>query len=150
MVQPTKVCRQLERGNGESVWETDINRMADYARWLGDPTRSEFTVSLPDVIAGEKIFRDIKCNTCHVIDKIPITDPNDTMLPPVFRDRLADITITPPAHPFLSYIGTDLLMHDMGYLSQVGTISTRQLKRHEKRSRSSNSRTTCRRFARRR
>ena len=25
-----------------------------------------------------------------------------------------------PSKPFLSYIGTDLLMHDMGYLSQVG------------------------------
>jgi hypothetical protein len=54
---------------------------------------------------------------CHVIDKIPITDPNDTMMPPVFQERLA---VAPPAKPFLSYLGTDLLMHDMGYLSQVG------------------------------
>jgi CxxC motif-containing protein (DUF1111 family) len=53
-------------GNGELL-ETDINRMADYARWLGDPTRSEFTVSLPEVIAGEKIFKQLNCNQCHVI-----------------------------------------------------------------------------------
>jgi hypothetical protein len=104
-------------GNAKLL-EIDINRMADYARWIGDPTRSEFTVTLPDVVAGERIFRDIMCSTCHVIDKIPITNSEDTMLTPVFRARLA--THTAPASPFLSYLGTDLLMHDMGYLSQVG------------------------------
>jgi hypothetical protein len=31
--------------------------------------------------------------------------------------------IAQSASPFLSYIGTDLLMHDMGYLSQVGNAS---------------------------
>jgi hypothetical protein len=98
------------------LFDTDINRMADYARWLGSPTRSEFTVSLPLVITGEQVFKKLKCNTCHVIDKIPI-DPNDTMLPGFYVDRLA---VAPPAKPFLSYLGTDLLMHDMGYLSQVG------------------------------
>jgi CxxC motif-containing protein (DUF1111 family) len=97
--------------------EDDINRMADYARWLGSPTRSEFTAALPLVITGEQKFRDVKCNSCHVIDKIPIPDANDTMMPPAFRNRLA---VAPPAKPFLSYLGTDLLMHDMGYLSQVG------------------------------
>jgi hypothetical protein len=56
-----------------------------------------------------------------VIDKIPITNPNDTMLPAVFQKRLAVAGLTgQPASPFLSYLGTDLLMHDMGYLSQVG------------------------------
>jgi hypothetical protein len=53
------------------------------------------------------------------------------MLTKYFRDRLAkrvDPTVNPKAPnpclgkacPFLSYLGTDLLMHDMGYLSQVG------------------------------
>ena len=44
------------------------------------------------------------------------------MLSKAFRDRLATRvnTAVPGARPFLSYIGTDLLMHDMGYLSQVG------------------------------
>jgi hypothetical protein len=103
--------------------------MAAYARWLGNPTRSEFMATLPDVIAGEKIFGQLKCDTCHVIDVIEIPDPDDTMLTKVFRDRLAtrlDPTIKPKAKacdgkacPFVSYLGTDLLMHDMGYLSQV-------------------------------
>jgi CxxC motif-containing protein (DUF1111 family) len=105
------------KGNGDLL-EQDIDRMADYARWLGNPTRSEFTVSLPEVIKGEQIFRQLQCNACHVIDKIPIPNPNDTMLPKFFQTRLA---FAPPASPFLSYLGTDLLMHDMGYLSQVGT-----------------------------
>jgi hypothetical protein len=114
------------KGNGD-LTETDIDRMADYARWLGSPTRSEFTVSLPEVIAGEKIFRQLQCNTCHVIDKIPIANAKtDTMLPPAFYNRLAIAGLpasggvpAQPASPFLSYLGTDLLMHDMGYLSQV-------------------------------
>jgi len=44
------------------------------------------------------------------------------MLSKGFRDRL---TTRAAARPFLSYIGTDLLMHDMGYLSQVGSGSVR-------------------------
>jgi hypothetical protein len=51
------------------------------------------------------------------------------MLTQVYRTRLAThvlpsasgIAGAPPlASPFLSYLGTDLLVHDMGYLSQVG------------------------------
>jgi hypothetical protein len=115
-----QIC--VNSGGNSDLLEQDVERMADYARWLGSPTRSEFTVSLPDVIAGEGIFKQVKCNQCHVIDKIPITDPNDTMLTLVYRTRLAT-HVAPPAYPFLSYLGTDLLMHDMGYLSQVGVTS---------------------------
>jgi Di-haem oxidoreductase, putative peroxidase len=100
--------------------ESDIARMADYARWIGSPTRSEFTVSLQEVIDGEQEFRRLQCHLCHVIDKISITDANDTMMPLQFRERSA---VAPPAKPFLSYLGTDLLMHDMGYLSQVGLFN---------------------------
>jgi CxxC motif-containing protein (DUF1111 family) len=110
-----KTCVE-SKGNAD-LSEQDINRMADYARWLGNPTRSEFTVSLPEVIAGEAIFQRLQCDTCHVIKKIEIV-PDDTMLSKDFRDRLA--TRVASGGPFLSYIGTDLLMHDMGYLSQVG------------------------------
>ncbi len=125
-----KKCVQ-SKGNAD-LSEQDINRMAAYARWVGNPTRSDFTASLPEVIAGEKIFGQIKCDTCHVIGKINITDPNDTMVTKVFRDRLAT-RVEPSArgcsgcgflsNPFLSYLGTDLLVHDMGYLSQVGNAS---------------------------
>jgi len=107
-------------GNAD-LSELDIDRMAEYGRWLGNPTRSELQVALPEVIAGEKIFRRVNCDTCHVINKIDIV-PEDTMLNKAARDRLAT-RVTPTANPFLSYIGTDLLMHDMGYLSQLADSS---------------------------
>jgi Di-haem oxidoreductase, putative peroxidase len=120
----------VQSAGNEDLSELDVNRMAAYARWLGNPTRSEFTASLPDVIAGEGIFVDTKCNTCHVISKIEIV-PDHTMLSKVFRDRLATRVARSStcelsggcASPFLSYLGTDLLMHDMGYLSQVSNAS---------------------------
>jgi CxxC motif-containing protein (DUF1111 family) len=113
-----KTCVE-SKGNAD-LSEQDVNRMADYARWLGNPTRSEFTVSLPEVIAGEAIFQRLQCSTCHVIKKIEIV-PDDTMLSEDFRARLAKRVAS--GGPFLSYIGTDLLIHDMGYLSQVGNAS---------------------------
>ena len=108
----------VEAKANRDLSEADVNRMADYARWVGNPTRSDFKVSLPDVIAGEKVFKQVRCDTCHVIQKITI-DPEDTMLTKAYRDRLAK-HVSANNKPFLSYIGTDLLMHDMGYLSQVG------------------------------
>jgi hypothetical protein len=109
-------------GNSD-LSERDIERMADYSRWVGNPTRSEFQVQLPEVMAGEKVFRNLQCDSCHVIKKVPI-DPAKTMLSDAYVKRLANRVQGngPDAiAPFLSYLGTDLLMHDMGYLSQVGT-----------------------------
>jgi CxxC motif-containing protein (DUF1111 family) len=114
-----KTCVESS-GNGD-LSELDVNRMAEYARWLGNPTRSELKVALPEVTAGEKVFRRAQCDTCHVIKKIDIV-PDDTMLSKVFRDRLVT-RVAQSASPFLSYLGTDLLMHDMGYLSQVAHAS---------------------------
>jgi hypothetical protein len=78
-----------------------------------------------------------------VIDKIPIPttdpnngkDPNGTMMPPAFRNRLAVAGVGTPfpaqtASPFLSYLGTDLLVHDMGYLSQVGLTTSLAIRDH--------------------
>jgi CxxC motif-containing protein (DUF1111 family) len=115
-----KTCVE-SKGNAD-LSEKDIARMAEYGRWIGNPTRSEFQVSLPEVIAGEKVFRKLKCDTCHVIKKIEISDPDDTMLSKAYRDRLKT-RVKGSVLPFLSYIGTDLLMHDMGYLSQVADTS---------------------------
>jgi CxxC motif-containing protein (DUF1111 family) len=114
-----KTCFE-SKGNSD-LSERDVERMADYARWLGNPTRSETQVSQPDVIAGETIFKRLQCDTCHVIKRIDIV-PEDTMLTKNFRVRLGT-HIGGANKPFLSYIGTDLLMHDMGYLSQVGDTS---------------------------
>ena len=118
-----KAC-VTQTGNRD-LTEKDIERMADYARWIGNPTRSEFQVQLPEVIAGETVFRKLKCDTCHVIDRIYFKS-DDTMLSKAYRDRL-DKRYAAKADgngnkPFLSYLGTDLLMHDMGYLSQVGVV----------------------------
>lgn len=103
--------------------ERDIERMAEYARWIGNPTRSEFQVQLPDVIDGERVFRNLKCDTCHVIDRINF-NPDNTMLGKAYRERLKKRydPNNASSQPFLSYLGTDLLMHDMGYLSQVGIV----------------------------
>jgi CxxC motif-containing protein (DUF1111 family) len=114
-----KTCVESS-GNGD-LTELDVDRMAEYARWLGNPTRSEFKVALPEVIAGEKVFRQVKCDTCHVMNKIVIV-PEDAMLSKVFRDRLAT-RVAQTASPFLTYLGTDLLMHDMGFLSQVASAT---------------------------
>ncbi|MEP7330244.1 MAG: di-heme oxidoredictase family protein, partial [Betaproteobacteria bacterium] len=114
-----KTC--VQSGGNADLTELDIDRMAEYGRWLGNPTRSELKVALPEVIAGEKIFRRVNCDSCHVIKKIDIV-PEDTMLNKAARDRLTT-RVAQPASPFLSYIGTDLLMHDMGYLSQLADAS---------------------------
>jgi len=119
-----KACRE-SKGNGD-LTERDVERMADYARWVGSPTRSEFQVALKEVIEGERVFRDVGCDTCHVIRRIDII-PDQTMLSKGFRDRLdarSKAASGTKAVPFLSYIGTDLLMHDMGYLSQVAAAPT--------------------------
>lgn len=115
-----KLCVESTKGNSE-LTERDIDRMADYARWLGNPTRSEIQVSQPEVIAGEQVFKNLQCDTCHVIRRIDI-DPEDTMLTKNFRTRMGT-HISAKNKPYLSYIGTDLLMHDMGYLSQVGNAT---------------------------
>jgi CxxC motif-containing protein (DUF1111 family) len=47
-----KTCVQ-SKGNAD-LSELDIDRMAAYARWVGNPTRSEFAASLPDVIRARK------------------------------------------------------------------------------------------------
>jgi len=39
------------------------------------------------VIAGEKIFKTLKCDTCHVIKRIEL-EPEDSVLNKHFRDRL--------------------------------------------------------------
>jgi CxxC motif-containing protein (DUF1111 family) len=116
-----KQCVESTKGNSD-LSERDVERMADYARWLGNPTRSEIQVSQPDVMAGEALFKKLQCDTCHVIKRIDIVPTEGTMLPDYFRTRVGT-HISTNNKPFLSYIGTDLLMHDMGYLSQVGNAS---------------------------
>jgi hypothetical protein len=119
-VSELRACQQDLHGVAGQFRPVRAGHRADGRLWplAGQPTRSEVQVSQPEVIAGERIFKKLQCDTCHVIKRIDI-DYEDTVLSKNFRDRLkahVDDKLT----PFLSYIGTDLLMHDMGYLSQVG------------------------------
>jgi CxxC motif-containing protein (DUF1111 family) len=102
--------------------EQEIADMATYQRWIGIPQRSEYQVSTAAVQRGEKIFTDeLQCNSCHVISKIPFVE-HDNILPDEQRASLKKLQIQSGGaadYPFISYLGTDLLLHDMGYLSQV-------------------------------
>jgi CxxC motif-containing protein (DUF1111 family) len=97
--------------------------MATYQRWIGIPQRSEFQVDSAKTQAGERLFRseELGCNHCHTIDKIPFVE-KDNMLPDEERAKLSKLSIRyngEADYPFVSYLGTDLLLHDMGYLSQI-------------------------------
>jgi len=115
---PADVECQKKAPNSD-ITEQEIRNMATYQRWIGIPNRSRYQVATSMVVEGEKVFRQLKCNTCHVIDKIPFVW-NDNMLPDEERNALKRLQNKDiPDYPFVSYLGTDLLMHDMGYLSQV-------------------------------
>ncbi|NJO55189.1 MAG: hypothetical protein HC834_01285 [Rhodospirillales bacterium] len=118
-------CQNSEANS--DITEQEIRDMATYQRWIGIPQRSEYQVSSAKVQRGELIFRDLGCSSCHVIDKIPFVE-QDNMLPDEQRIALKALRIESggaPDYPFVSYLGTDLLMHDMGYLSQVAKAPNR-------------------------
>lgn len=72
-----------------------VNNVVFYVRTLKAPPRRN--ENDPDVIAGEKIFKQINCSGCHVPSLV--TGPSDI-------EALNSKTF----YPY-----TDLLMHDMGY-----------------------------------
>jgi hypothetical protein len=53
----------------------------------GAPNRSEYQVVSAEVQAGEETFKDLQCNSCHVIDKIAFIK-DDNILPDEERDHL--------------------------------------------------------------
>ena len=108
---------KLGKANSD-ITEQEIKDMATYQRWIGIPNRSEYQVSSDIVQQGETVFKDLQCHSCHVIDKIVYVN-DDNMLPPEERARLVSLKDGQADYPFISYLGTDLLLHDMGYLSQV-------------------------------
>jgi CxxC motif-containing protein (DUF1111 family) len=115
-------CQKTEANS--DLTESHIKNLADYMRWLGVFNRSEFLVTSEPVQRGEKVFIKAQCDTCHVIKKINL-DPKDNVLPTGFAKRLEDLTQN-GNQPYVSYIGTDLLQHDMGYLSQVAPTPSGQ------------------------
>jgi hypothetical protein len=121
----------------------DVELMADYARWLGNPTRSSSRL-LCRRLSQARNLRQLKCDTCHVIRKIDIV-PDDTMLTKDFRDRLATRQL-----PILVLHRYRFITHDMGYLSQVGNASGSIRDPRHWSGKSGVQRLTCKRFARRR
>ncbi|PZN80518.1 MAG: hypothetical protein DM484_09845 [Candidatus Methylumidiphilus alinenensis] len=117
---PADLSCQQSAPNSD-ITEEEVRNMATYQRWIGIPNRSRYQIATSLVQQGEKQFRDLGCSSCHVIDKIPFVE-KDNMLPDEERlalQKLQDKTGQVTDYPFVSYLGTDLLMHDMGYLSQV-------------------------------
>lgn len=117
---PADAFCKKQKANSD-ITEQEIKDMATYQRWIGIPNRSEYQVSSLEVQKGEGVFKELECNSCHIIKKIPF-DKDDNMLPDEERKHLQTLKIQSGGkadYPFISYLGTDLLMHDMGYLSQV-------------------------------
>src|SRR5262245_43082085 len=54
----------VETSGNADLSERDVKRMADYARWVGNPTRSDYKVTLQEVLEGERIFERLRCHTC--------------------------------------------------------------------------------------
>lgn len=122
---PADVNCQQSAPNSD-ITEEEVRNMATYQRWIGIPNRSRYQIATSLVVQGEKQFRSIGCSNCHVIDKIPFVY-NDNMLPDEERIALGKLqNQNIPDYPFVSYLGTDLLMHDMGYLSQVAKSPVEQ------------------------
>jgi len=122
-----KTC--IDSRANSDIKEQEVRDMATYQRWIGIPQRSDYQVSSEIVERGEQVFNDLKCNSCHVIRKIPFVE-GDNMLPDEERQHLQRLQILSPngdpEYPFVSYLGTDLLLHDMGYLSQVAPAPAMQ------------------------
>ncbi len=73
----------------------DLKRLTDYMKLLAVPKRREF--SDPEVILGDKVFRQVQCHVCHVPSFQTGSDPEFKVLSNQW------------IYPY-----TDLLLHDMG------------------------------------
>ena len=82
---------------GIELPDTELNELVVYLQALGAPSRRPDEVTSSDVDAGEKIFENLNCATCHT-----------PSMKTAYRHPLAELrgqTIRPY---------TDLLLHDMG------------------------------------
>jgi hypothetical protein len=108
---PAGAYCQKQAANSD-ITEQEIKDMATYQRWVGIPNRSEYQVVSAEVQAGEETFKDLQCNSCHVIDKIAFIK-DDNILPDEERDHLERLKIPSGGktdYPFISYLGADLLI----------------------------------------
>lgn len=88
-------CRNSPYGNAPELSDEFLDKLTLYTQTLALPIRRH--ADNPDVLAGEKLFRDIGCAACHIPTFVTGNHPTLSIL--------SNQTI----HPF-----TDLLLHDMG------------------------------------
>lgn len=93
--QAQTICEKLPHGGTPEVSDKILNFVEFYSQHLAVPIRRN--VKDPQVIAGQRIFKNIGCESCHQSN---IKTANITN-----RPALSNQTI----HPY-----TDMLLHDMG------------------------------------
>ncbi|MDQ3678098.1 MAG: thiol oxidoreductase [Actinomycetota bacterium] len=87
-------CKRAPRGGRPEIDAKKLDRVTFYARTLAVPARR--AVQKPDTSAGERIFSDLGCSSCHL---------------PQLRTATSDVAALSDQdiRPY-----TDLLLHDMG------------------------------------
>lgn len=93
---PQQDCQNFPNGGLPEVTDKNLKNIMVYASSLSVPIRRKFKDK--NVLKGKKIFRDMKCNSCH---KETFTTSNNYPA----NKPLENITIRPYA---------DFLLHDMG------------------------------------
>lgn len=89
-------CQQLAQQAG-AISDADLALIASYVQLIGAPSRRPDTIDLPNVVAGEAVFQQLRCGSCHTAS-----------LQTGYRHPRAELrgqTIRPY---------TDLLLHDLG------------------------------------
>ena len=93
---PQKDCNSEKNGGNPEVTDRQLNNIMVYSSSLSVPIRRNYDKK--NVLNGKKLFRDMKCNSCH--KEVFKTSNNYP-----FNPTLQNITI----RPF-----SDFLLHDMG------------------------------------
>jgi CxxC motif-containing protein (DUF1111 family) len=93
---PQKDCNSEKNGGNPEVSDRQLNNIMVYSSSLSVPIRRNYDKK--NVLNGKKLFRDMKCNSCH--KEVFKTSDNYP-----FNPTLQNITI----RPF-----SDFLLHDMG------------------------------------
>ena len=93
---PQLDCLNAPNGGSPEVTDKSLNNLMIYASSLSVPIRRNYEDQ--NVLKGKKLFRDLKCNSCHT--EVFTTSNNYD-----FNTLLENVTI----RPF-----SDFLLHDMG------------------------------------
>lgn len=92
---PQNDCNDAPNGGTPEITDKSLKNTMIYSSSLSVPIRRNF--DNPNVLRGKRLFRDMKCNSCHVESFTTSSYP--------FNPRLENVKI----RPF-----SDFLLHDMG------------------------------------